>query len=339
MYLASKKTNGQNHYFIRESYQQEDIFLSRDLIDLGPDPTRYIVYPGGNAFYIDGVIEDQLIELGAEADLDELEGIFWRFVRPDIRRALESFRRREERHQADRKNKTPPIKESGPLHIFDKRRVHYLKFGQTDQRYIERVPLKLFRWLHHKSRDEIEQQFVEMEDELNPREFKTYTYTIFNLQQFFYESFAKNHPQMLSQEKIDEHFIGQVCRLSTDPQFWAGMKTTNRLHEYLVRYVLMHFDYDYAPGSFMEDYLWQFINSRREYRPPFKRAAVSLKRASSFLGESQAVLKKMSSRDLARLYRRKAQELHPDKGGDHDNFVQLTEAYRELMRTKKYEER
>ena len=339
MYLACKILNGQNHYFIRESFQQAGIFQSRELIDLGPDPACYIVYPGGNAFYIDGVIEDRLIELGAEADLDELEDIFWRFVRPDIRRVLEPFRRREERYKADRKNKTPDIKDSGPLHIFDKRRVHYLKFGQTDQRYIDRVPLKLFYWLHHKSRDEIEQQFMAMENELNPREFKTYTYTIFNLQQYFYESYAKNHPQMLSQEKIDEHFIEQVCRLSTDPAFWAGMPTSDRLHEYLVRYVLMQFDYDYAPGSFLEDYLRQFINSRREYRPPFQRAAVSLKRASSILGETKEALNKMSRRDLARLYRRKAQELHPDKGGDHENFVELTEAYHELMRSKKYEKR
>ena len=334
MYLASKKINGQNHYLIRESYQQEDIFLSRDLIDLGPDPTRYIVYPGGNAFYISEIVEDRLIELGAEAGLDELEDIFWRFVHPEIRRILEPFRRREDRHKANRKNKTPQTKVSNPLHIFDKRRAHYLKFGQSDQRNIERAPLILFRGLHHKSRDEIEQRFMDMEAGLNPREYKTYTYTIFNLQQFFYESFAKNNPQMLSQDKVDEHFIEQICRLSADSDFWAGMKTTDRLHEYLVRYVLMHFDFDYAPGSFMEDYLRQFINSRREYRPPVKSAAVSLKKASTILGESKEALKKMSRQDLARLYRRRAQQLHPDKGGDHDKFVDLTEAYHDLMRTK-----
>ena len=209
-----------------------------------------------------------------------------------------------------------------------------MKFGQPDQRNIARAPLILFRGLHHKSRDEIEQRFMDMEAGLNPREYKTYTYTIFNLQQFFYESFAKNNPQMLGQDKVDEHFIEQICRLSADSDFWAGMKTSDRLHEYLVRYVLMHFDYDYAPGSFMEDYLRQFINSRREYRPPVKSAAVSLARASTILGESKEALKKMSRQDLARLYRRKAQQLHPDKGGDHDKFVELTEAYHDLMRTK-----
>lgn len=335
MYLASKKISGQTHYLIRESYQQEDLFLSRDLIDLGTDPACHIIYPGGNAFYINEVIEDQLIELGAGNDLDELEDIFWRFVHPEIRRVLEPFRRREDRHRANRKKKAPEVKNLTSLHIFDKRRAHYLKFGQTDQRNIGRVPLKLFRGLHNKSRDEIEHGFMDMEAALSPREYKTYTYTIFDLQRYFYESFANSNPQMLSQAKVDEHFIEQVCRVNQDPLFWAGMKATDRLHDFLVRYVLMHFDYDFAAASFMEDYLRQFINSRREYRPPPKSAAASLEEASTILGISRAKLKKMSRQNLVRLYRRKAQELHPDKGGDHDKFVSLTEAYHELIKTKK----
>ena len=85
----------------------------------------------------------------------------------------------------------------------------------------------------------------------------------------------------------------------------------------------------------MEDYLRQFINSRRDYRPPYKNTAASLKEAGTILGISGAKLKQMSRQELVRLYRRKAQELHPDKGGDHDKFVSLTEAYHELIKTKK----
>lgn len=327
--------NGRIRYFIRESYRQAEYFLSRDLFDLGPDPTRYIIYPGGNAFYIDEVIEDRLADLGIDVVPDALEDIFWRFVRPEIRRVLEPFRRRQDRHRASRRKKKPVDELETSLHIFDKRRVHFLKFGLTDQRYIERMPQKLFRTLFNKSRDEIEQGFMDMEAALAPREYKTYTYTIFNLQQFFYESYAKNHPEMLSQEKVDAHFVEQVCRLNSDRMFWAGMKTGDRLHGYLVRYVLMYFDYDYVPGSFMEDYLRQFINSRRDYRPPFKSAALTLKHASAMFGETKEALKKMTRRELVRLYRRKAQKLHPDKGGDHKEFVGLTEAYHELMKMKR----
>jgi len=336
LYLASKKINGQIQYVIRETYQHKNCFRSRDLIELGPDPARHIIYPGGNAFYIHESIEDRLIDLGAGKHLDELEDIFWRFVDPEIRRVLEPFRRREDRHRAGRKTDAFNDKNLAALHIFDKRRAHYLKFGQTDQRNLGRVPLKLFRGLCHKSRDEIEHGFMDMEAALSPREYKIYTYTIFDLQQFFYESFASSNPQMLSQTQVDEHFIEQVCRLNRDPAFWAGMEAADhRLHDYLIRYVLMHFDYDYAPASFMEDYLRQFINSRREYRPPFKSAATGWKEAGRLLGVSSADLKKMSRRELVRLYRRKAQEWHPDKGGDHEKFVSLTEAYHELLKTKK----
>jgi hypothetical protein len=335
LYLASKKINGQIQYFIRHSYRQAEYFLSRDLFDLGPDPTCYIIYPGGNAFYIDEVVEERLAELGTEPESDELEDIFWRFVQPEIRRKLEYFRRREDRHKADRRKKKHTGEADAPVHDFDQRRVHFLKFGQTDQRDIGRLPATLFRRLQNKSRDEIEHGFMDMEAALSPREYKIYTYTIFNLQQFFYESFALGHPDLLSQETVDAHFVEQVCRLNSDPLFWAGMDTGDGLHDYLVRYVLMHFDFDYGPGSFLEDYLRQFINSRRDYRPGFTSVAATLKKASTIFGETQEALKKMSRKELARLYRRKAQELHPDKGGDHDRFVSLTEAYHALLKTRK----
>jgi len=336
LYLAvEKKINGKIGYFIRESYRQADHYLSRDLLDLGTDPGSYIVYPGGNSFYIDQVVEEKLTEMGTKADPDEIEDIFWPFVHPEIRRILEPFRGREKRHQASRRKKRPENKIDTQLHIFDKRRMHYLRFGQMDQRDMGRLPLKFFRVLHNKSRDEIEQTLINMETVLTAREYKAYTYVIFDLQQFFYESYAKNTPQMLRIDKVDEHFIEQVCRLNTDRSFWDGMKIGDNLHDYLVRYVLMYFDHDFTPGSLMEDFLRQFINSRRDYREPYATVAFTLKKASAAFGKTQEALKKMSRKEFARLYRLKAMELHPDKGGDHDEFVKLTEAYHALSKTKK----
>jgi hypothetical protein len=334
LYLAQKNIKGKIRYFIRESYPQEDYFLSRNLIDLGPDPARFIIYPGGNSFYIDGIIEDRMNELGKNADPDILEDIFWRFLRPDIKRALEPFRSREKRHQSNRRKRKPQEVPDARVHIFDKRRTHFLKFGRTDQGDLTRLPQKMFRMLLNKSRDEIEQMFMDMERELAVREFKTYAYVIFDLQQNFYESVARNNPQMLNQTKVDEHFIEQLCRLNTDPIFWAGMPSEDGLNEYLVRYVLMFFDHDYGPGSFMDEYLRQFINSRREHRPPHKNSPVTLKETGAIFGQTQEELKKMSRAELTRQYRLKAQELHPDKGGENDKFVKLTEAYHELLRTK-----
>ena len=281
------------------------------------------------------MIEDRVTEIGTRPDPDEIEDIFWPFVHPAIRRVLEPFRSREKRHNASRQKKRPAIKIETQLHVFDKRRMHYLRFGQVDQRDIGRLPVKFFRILHNKSRDEIEQTLMAMETELSPREYKIYAYVVFELEQSFFGSYARNTPQSLNPDEVDIHFIEQICRLNSDRSFWAGMKSDDSLHRYLVRYVLMYFDHDFASRSFMEDYIRQFINSRRDYRAPYKSSASILKRASAAFGESQEVLEKMSRKEFASLYRLQAMKLHPDKGGAHDEFVNLTDAYHDLLQTKK----
>ena len=334
MYLARKKIKGVTHYYIRESYQDGDTFQSRDLIDLGADPAEYIIYPGGNAFYIDTAVEEHLDKLGVTPQETDLEDIFWRFLDPDIQHALEYFRHREKRLQKENKSKEKVENVELCVHIFDKRRLHYLKFGRMEQGYLWLIPQKLFDILHHKSRDEIEQQFLDMEQQLNPQEYKAYVYVIFNLNQFFTESFAKKRPQDLKQGDVDEYFVDEICKLNQDHTFWAGMQATTRLHEYLIRYLLMYFDYDFTSRSWVEDYIRNFINSRRDYPPAFKRGAFTLKKASAIFGESREILKKMSRQELVRLFRRKAQELHPDKGGNHEKFVALTHAYHVLLKMK-----
>jgi hypothetical protein len=204
-----------------------------------------------------------------------------------------------------------------------------------EQGYLWLVPQKLFNVLRNKSRDEIEQLFLDMESQLNPREYKAYTYVIFDINRFFKESFAKNRPQFLKQSDVDDHFIEEICSLNRDLNFWAGMQNANRLHEYLVRYVLMYFDYDFAPRSWAEDYIRNFINSRRDYKSPFGAGSVTWDEAGAIFGKAQDELKKMSRQELSRIFRRRALELHPDQGGDPEKFVKLTKAYDMLLRTKK----
>jgi hypothetical protein len=272
--------------------------------------------------------------VGATATDDELEDIFWQFLKPDIQRALETFRRREKR--SNRSNSAIDQKKTATdYHIFDRRRIHFLKFGRMDQRDLARLPFKLFGMLQYKSRDEIEQKFIDMENVLKPAEYKAYTYVIFNIQKFFSEYYAKETPQMLDQQKIDEYFIDEICNLNTDMKFWDGMNAGDRLHEYLTRYAFMYFDFDYASKSFIEEYIRNFMDSRRDYRPPYHTSSVTLGEASAIFGKTKNALKEMSRRSLARLYRRRAQKLHPDKGGDNDKFVKLTQAYHDLLKIKK----
>jgi hypothetical protein len=335
LYLARKNIKAVTHYSIRESYQDGEIFLSRDLIDLGTDPAAYIIYPGGNAFYIDPVIEERLAKLGVTCRDDDLEDIFWRFLDPDIQRALRYFRDRENRLRQSRKPKGKPKITERPVHIFDRRRLHYLKFGRMEQGYLWLVPEKFFSILRNKSRDEIEQQFLDMEQQLHPREYKAYAYVIFDIHRFFSESFAKKRPQYLKQSDVDDYFIEQICGLNQDLTFWAGMQAGSSLHAYLIRYMLMFFDHDFVARSWAEDYIRTFINSRRDYHPSFDAAGVTLREASSIFSESKEVLKQISRQQLIKLFRRRAQELHPDKGGDQDKFVRLTHAYHMLLKTKK----
>ena len=332
MYLAKTTVNGQTHYSIRESYLHQNRFLSRNLLHLGIDPSQYIVYPGGNSFYIHESIEEQLNDLNVYPKDDELEDIFWCFLDPAIKRALETFRNRQNNLK---RRKVPKAKDAtSKFHIFDQRRILYLRCGRTNQKNMACVPHKLFQILKNKSRDEIEQKFMEMEKILAVREYKTYAYVIFNLQDFFTQWFAQTAPKMLDQKVVDEHFVEEICRLNSDSAFWEGMEISDSLNEYLVRYAVMYFDYDYAPKSFIEEYIRKFINSRRDYRPSFKSQKASLEEAGKQFKTSPEELKKMTRKDLVRLYRKRIQKLHPDKGGDHDKFIKLTQVYHHLLKTK-----
>lgn len=331
MYLARKHIGSKTHYVIRESYRQQDVYLCRDLYELGTEPAQFIVYPGGNAFYIDEAVEEGIRSLGSEPAPQDMENMFWPFLRPDIRIKLEPFRRQE--RQARSSGRPAPAPEAFDAHIFDKRRIHFLKTGQMDQRALGRLPAALLRPLRHKSRDEIEQGFMEMESVLRPREYKAYTYVIFNLQQFFHQRFAKDSPEFLDPEEVDDYFIEEVCRLHRDPGFWGGMDAGGRLSDYLVRYAVMYFDHDFATRSLAADSIRDFINRHRAYRPP-PSVTISMEEITGIFGKSREALKKINRRDLWRLYRRRAQDLHPDKGGDHERFLKLNEAYHKLLRTK-----
>ena len=95
MYLAQKRIKKTLHYFIRQTVKEDqETVQTRQIFELGPDPSRYIIYPGGHAFYIDEEIQQSLENVGIEVTQEDLEEIFWPFLRADIKRALEPFRSR-----------------------------------------------------------------------------------------------------------------------------------------------------------------------------------------------------------------------------------------------------
>ena len=305
---------------------------SRDLYDLGRSPWDYIEYPGGNAFYIDERVSEQLAAQGVEDDFCELEELLWQFVKRGIRQKLEPFYSRGLRTERKR-GKRENFGEQ-QIQIFDKRRIYYLRCGVVDQRRISGLPLKSFKAILNKSRDEIEQYLLQLEKSLDPREYKQYVYVIFDLQRYFAGLSARLIPQALDQEELDEYFLKDLNKLHRDELFWVGFQKENQLHEYLVRYAVMFFDYEFDGGSAWEEYLQNFINSKRFHRPPPPQSTVSMTVVVEIFGVSEDVLKAMNKSDLTKLYRQKAHELHPDKGGEHDSFVRLAEAYKQLLRGK-----
>lgn len=332
MYLAEHIINGRRRYTLRESLYNPaaDCWQSRDLCNLGRSPWDHIEYPGGNSFYIKESICRQLEQKGVVYDPCELEELFWRFIRKDIRLKLEPF------HCRGRRKTRKPGRQKGvgvQVQVFDKSRIYYLRCGVVNQRNVSSLPGRYFSALLNKSRDEIEQYILQLEKSLNPREYKMYVYTIFDLQRYFRSSAARSIPQALDQAELDRYFLKDLCRLHRDDLFWAGFAERESLHEYLVRYAVMFFDYEFDGGSAWHEYLQNFINSKRFYRPPSK-AAVTITEVVEVFGVSEEDLKGMSKNDLTKLFRQKAHELHPDKGGEHEAFVRLAEAYKQLLNRK-----
>ncbi|HHO46927.1 MAG TPA: hypothetical protein ENN06_00470 [Desulfobacteraceae bacterium] len=334
MYLARTLIRHRLHFIIRESYLEGGCYRSRDLLDLGPDPHRYITPTRGGNFALDEWIADSLRKKGAAPDPFELEKLFIPYLDPVVRQRAEMHVDR----QAGRAWK--PIsalmrrKILNTTHEFDRRRVHYLRFGEMDQRRLDR-PAAIYRVLLDKSRDEIEQYFLHGELILRPREYKSYVHAIFDLQRFFTESYAHTMPEALNEEKLDRHFIEQVCKLDRDSGFWEGMERDDRLPQYLIRYVIMYFDYGFPAGRGMEDYIRSFMDSHRRYAPPRVGDRVSLSEAATIFGISRSEIASLTRLQFKRLFRKKARELHPDKGGSHEKFIELTNAYHEILRTKK----
>ncbi|MGW8288326.1 MAG: J domain-containing protein [Desulfobulbales bacterium] len=334
MYLAEHIINGRKKYVIRISdYDPKTNFWqSRDLMDLGRRPWEYIEYPGGNAFYIKESVCDRLNDQGVEFDLCELEELFWSFIRKEVRQKIETFYCRstaKSRRTVKEKNQAPE-----QVQTFDKRRLYYLRCGSVPRKGINNVPLRYFKPLLNKSRDEIEQYILQLEKSLYPREYKQYVYMIFDLQRYFRSSPARSIPQALDQDELDRYFIKDICRLHGDQLFWSGLERGEMLHEYLVRYVVMFFDYEFDGGSAWHEYLQNFINSKRFYRPPTPKPTITVTETVEIFGISAEKLNIMDKSGLTKLFRQRAHELHPDKGGDHEAFVRLAEAYKQLLREK-----
>jgi len=331
MYLARKETGfRQYQYVLRESYRSGGILYSRELAELGPDPGRCIVYSGETSFYFDEDFLRHLREQGVTASSGELEELFFPFIDPYLKHRLQPFRNRHVYRNWRPANKALLRRALEETHVMDRRRIHFLRMGRTSAETVAKTSA-LYIVLLDKSQDEIEQMILEREQALPPREYQSYLLTIFDLQRFFQESYARSIPQALDRERLDTHFVEEICRLAADADFWRGFPRTGRLPYPLVRYLIMYFDA--SPEDSVSWANFGRSGRARRFQQQGAPAPEKMSRAQAFaiFGLSAEQLATMRKKDLTRLYRKKAHELHPDKGGDTEQFIRLTAAYEELL--------
>jgi hypothetical protein len=332
VYIALKNKNKKVSYFLRESFLFNGELDFRDLFDLGSDPSDFIIYPGGNAFFIDEVVENALKKADANFNYDMLEDLFWPWVRPEIKRAVETFRNRSFSNTKSGINPKMNDQEKTcidkSVHSLDKRRIHFLKFGNMDQGPLENMPKVLFKSLMGKSRDEIEQYFMALESVLKMHDLKSYVYTIFNIQEFFQGFMAKKMPHVLDQKKVDEYFIRQLCRINKEV-----FHKDQGLDEYLRRYALMFFDHEYAHTSLLEELYNDFRFRHRFHKSPTPKEFFHKSRALKIFNLTSQEFKTMDKSSLLKVYRKLAHEHHPDKGGSNEQFIEINNAYKSLLKT------
>ncbi|RUM89215.1 MAG: hypothetical protein DSZ24_01750 [Thermodesulfatator sp.] len=326
MYLARKRSRGGFRYYLRVSEKQGPFWRARDLFDLGEDPGDFIRYPGGVSFYVDPELEEELREQGVETDQWELERLFLRFVRPEIRERLWPYITRSEK-RAPRPSRKEQMRLQETYHPFDKRRLVFLKLGGFSPRMLGR-PLWFLNRLRDKSRDEIEQFLWELEDRLRPREVVSYIYAAFALWDYFPGRLTRFVPEARLQQELDEAFLSAVCRVAQDEAFRMGLSEEEVLREYLSRYVILYFDTTEGTRRMFE-----------ERRATHWARKETLERAARYFGLSPEALSRLSRKELLKLFRERAKVLHPDRGGDKEAFVELRAIFEELMEALGYQRR
>jgi len=336
MYLAILTRGQTKHYEIRQSLPGDDHrYLEYQVVfDLGGDPGHYIERLSDDICYFSAELEERLQQETSEDASLILEELLWNFLPAEEQTRLSIFRHRgKARVSALSERERSAIEKD--IHLFDRRRLYYLRYGGVDQSRIFRLNPKLYRPLLNKCRDEREFYLLDLEKALQHNELRTYVFAIFDLQRHFTESFSATMPEALNQTDIADFFIEEICSLNDDKSFWRTGTGGTSLHDHLIRYMIMFFDHGYGRRSLFDDFVREFMGRHRAFSWPEKKPAVSTGQAEKIFQRKWQKLQKMSRRELTRLYRERAKELHPDSGGNHEQFIELNGAYASLMARKK----
>ncbi len=333
MYLARQHSYNSITYSLRQSYFDENsgTYLNQNIFELGEFPEKFIHEDQETSFYFDDKLENAVKKVLKRDPTSILEDLFFDFFSPGLKRHLENYPTRRE-YQSSKLSEEELKSIESEITTFDLRRLYFLRYGAVDQRHLHKMHKKLCRPLLGKSRDEKEFYFENQETCLPANERKEYLFAIFNLQRHFTESFAPFMPGALPQLELEEHFLKDLCTLNDNKLFFTAGTTKEKLHFHLRRYLFMFFDYQFASSSFHNEYIKQFMRDHRQFSWPEQKVEVDDQVVIKLFNKSMDQLKKLSNEELTKLYRKEAKRLHPDKGGDAELFIQLTEVYNQLIR-------
>jgi len=300
MYISRRLTLDGYEYSLNESYYDPPYYRSRVIYKLGTHPEKFIEYYSEVAFYI--TIEEDLKNLGIKTDQFELEELFFRFLTPEAQQCILSPFNRKRREPFPKTN----IKklDMDQIHPFDALRYIALKFGILNpQKYINQ-PFPFLKNLMNKSRDEIENYLWDKEDKLKFRERFKYFQAIFKLA--FVEDPKKN----------EEMFLEKICKLAKNEKYRMGLSEEEVISRYLARYIWYYYD------TFLK-----IFTSRPQ--PKIYHESDIMYKIAEVLNVSVDFVKNSSKEKILKMFRQKLKEVHPDKGGKHEEFIKI----RKLMET------
>jgi hypothetical protein len=330
MYIARRVVDGGFLFRICHSYKKGRWWRNEDLVDLGSDPCRFIIPSDrGEGFAVQEGLREELRGRGIRPEPEELEELFLPFAPAHLQKKGKKSRHMGAGRRRPRIRDCEKRRLEAEIALFDRRRLHYLVWGDFDLSAISILPIEIFLLLADKSRDEIEQDLIRREQVLEPDEYNRYVFSVFNLQPYFIYLETGAMPAGQEREGLEQFFIEELCLINASPWYWMQDEPPHRLHPHLTRYVVMFLDHDLAPGVSWQDYLRD-----RDRRAATFTAEESVSDAEELFGLGSGELRSLSDHDLHNLYKKRALALHPDHGGDQEKFIRLQQAYEELIKER-----
>ncbi len=334
MYLAKLQHGSTIYYQLRQSLVTDKVLHNYTILfELGAQPSDYFTIIDDHVVVFEDFLLQTLTQAIGKDPETLLEKLLFEFFPLSVQQKLSTFKDRTAKFRGPLTTDEQAEIQT-QVHIFDRRRLYYLRYGAVDQSRLTRLHEKCCRPLLGQSRDEREYYFMAEEKVLEPGSYFQYIFAIFNLQKHFKQSFAPWLPEALAMEEVADQFTKVICSLQRDKTFWQAQKGGDFIHAHLTRYLWMFFDFAPHRPSFERDFTRAFMGNHRTFKWPEKKVTVPPEKIEEVFGISHSHLTALNKEELTRLYRKKAMELHPDTGGDAELFIVLTEVYTTLLNKK-----